>query len=389
MRMRPGLLALCALPVLLSLAALSPAVAPALAAEPIVLGLVYNLTGEMASIDQPGLNGALLAVEAVNAKGGVLGRPLSPVMVDGHSDTHALSLAMAKFMADERPSAVCGLNDTTFVLAAAPPVLAAGVPFVTAGATWQGLPDLLGPGFFLAPFGDDAQAQAMARFTARTLKAKNVWVLSDLSHDFTRGLATDYIKEYVATGGQVLDEIRYATGETTFAAQTAALKTLPRQPEAVFLSAVPQDVPTAIPALRAAGYQGPILSGDGLDTPLLDALPAEQAGTVYFSTHVALDKKTPRVSGFVSDYAARYGAAPDSGFAALGHDAVMLVVAAMQRAGSAEPEAVRAALSQTRNFEGITGTITYPPGMRVPKKPVDIIRLENGRRSFAAGVNPE
>ncbi len=385
MHARPLLLAL---PVLMALAALfSPAVVRA--EDPLSVALVYNLTGGMASIDRPGLSGALLAVEQVNARGGVLGRALKALVVDGKSDVQTLRQAVARTMETERPCAVVGLNDSTYAMAAAPPVMAAGVPLVTAGATWQGLPDLFGPNFFLAPFGDDDQARAMARFTVDTLGQKRVWMLSDLSHDFTRVLAANYRPVVTARGGEVLDEAQYASGEKTFAAQMAAFKALPKEPGAVFISSVPPDAPVSVPALRAAGFAGPVLSGDGFDTPLLDALPPAQAGTVYFATHVALDKDTPVVRDFVARYQERYGSPPDSGFAALGYDAVMLVASALERAGSPNPAALRQALGQTRDFPAVTGTITYPPGKRVPRKPVDIIRLENGRRSFAAEVAPE
>lgn len=363
--------------------------APARAKTPVTIALVYNLTGSMASIDRPGLNGALLAVDAVNAGGGVLGRPLKAVVVDGKSDVQTLRLAMSKVMEEEQVCAVAGLNDTTFVMAAAPPVMAAGVPMVTAGATWQGLPDLFGPNFFLAPFGDDDQARAMARFTLDTLGIRRVWLLSDLTHDFTRVLAANYQQGFTARGGEILDEAQYASGEKTFNAQMAAYKSLPGAPGAVFISSVPQDAPVSVPALRAAGFQGPVLSGDGFDTPLLDALAPEQAGTVFFATHVALDKDAPVVRDFVQSYERKYGAAPDSGFAALGYDAVMLLASALGRAGSDAPVAVRKALGETRDFPGVTGTISYPPGKRVPKKTVDIIRLENGQRFFAAEVAPE
>lgn len=389
MHARPLLLAL---PLLFAaLAALSAWSVPAVArAEgPLPLALVYNLTGGMASIDRPGLSGALLAVEQVNARGGVLGRQIKAVVVDGKSDVQTLRQAVAKAMETERPCAVVGLNDSTYAMAAAPPVMAAGIPMVTAGATWQGLPDLFGPNFFLVPFGDDDQARAMARFTVDTLGQKQVWMLSDLSHDFTRVLAANYRPVVEARGGVILDEAHYASGEKTFAAQMAAFKTLPKEPGAVFISSTPPDAPVSVPALRAAGFAGPVLSGDGFDTPLLDALPPDQAGTVYFATHVALDKDSPVVRDFVARYQERYGAPPDSAFAALGYDAVMLVASALERAGAPTPAALRLALGQTRDFPAVTGTITYPPGSRAPKKPVDIIRLENGRRSFAAEVAPE
>jgi branched-chain amino acid transport system substrate-binding protein len=110
------------------------------------------------------------------------------------------------------------------------------------------------------------------------------------------------------------------------------------------------------------------------------------ADDVYYSTHVALDSPAPRVRRFVAAYRARYHRLPENAFAALGYDTMRLLADAIRRAGSGEPGAIRDALADTRGFAMVTGTISYAPGRRVPKKPVTIIRVRDGRTSLYRNV---
>ena len=118
---------------------------PAIAAEPIRLGAIFNLSGPMSAIDTPGLDGAALAVDRINAAGGVLGRPIALVVRDGKSDTTAAAVAVRELVEKEKVVAVLGLGDSTYVLACAPEATKRGVPFLTSGATLPSLPDTLGP----------------------------------------------------------------------------------------------------------------------------------------------------------------------------------------------------------------------------------------------------
>jgi len=139
--------------------------------------------------------------------------------------------------------------------------------------------------------------------------------------------------------------------------------------------------------LRAAGVEIPVISGDGFDTPLLIELGGDGAREVYFSTHTCLNSDAPKVKDFVDAYTAEYGNAPENGFAALGYDAIYLVVDAIERAGSADPTAIRDALAETTGFEAVTGTISYTNG-RCPEKSVSILKIEDGKFAFVEEVTP-
>jgi branched-chain amino acid transport system substrate-binding protein len=350
--------------------------------EPVRVGAVFSETGGLASIGSPGLAGMRLAAAELNARGGLLGRPVELVAADSRSSAAAVARAVRTLIEKDQVVALGGLNDSTLVLAAGPVAQRAGVPFVTSGATLPDLPARIGNTLFMAAYGDDAQAHAVADLARTDLHARTAFLLVDREADFTRALAGFFRARFVARGGTVVGQLSYRSGERKFAAAIARIRALQRPPDVIFASALPSEAGRITRQVRAAGLTQPILSGDGFDTPLVGRFGGPLADDVYFSTHVALGSAEPRVRRFVAAYRKRYRRAPENAFAALGYDTMNLIADAVRRAGTAEPSAIRAALAATRRFRMVTGTISYAAGRRTPTKPVTIIRVENGRSAF-------
>ncbi len=371
-------------------AAAEEAAAPAEeAGEPIKIGGMYNVTGGMSSIDDPGLNGMQLMAQQINAAGGVLGRPIEIVAIDGKSDQTTVTNAMSEMIDVHNVVAIGGLNDSTFALAAGPIAQNAGIPFLTAGATLPTLPEQVGDYFFMVPFGDDAQSYAIADYAIKELGATTAWMLVDQAYDFTTALAKFYKERWEESGGEILLEDIYQSGDTDFSAQIARLKELDPQPDVLFVSAIPNEAGITTRQIREAGLEQPILSGDGFDTPLIGEVAGDLADAVYYSTHASLDNPDPKVQGFVTAYNAEYGRPPENAFAALGYDMMGLLASAIEQAGSTDPAAIREALAATQGYEAVTGSISYPEGQRKPIKAVTIIQVQDGVYSFAAEATPE
>jgi branched-chain amino acid transport system substrate-binding protein len=349
---------------------------------------MYNVTGGMSSIDAPGLNGMQLAAKEINEAGGLLGRPVEVIAIDGKSDQTSVTNAVSEMIEVQGAVAVGGLNDSTFALAAGPIAQEAGIPFVTAGATLPNLPEQVGDFFFMVPFGDDTQAYAVADYAMDELGAQSAYMLVDQAYDFTTALARFFKERWEERGGQIVLEDVYQSGDTDFSAQIARLQALDPQPDVLFISAIPNEAGITTLQFREAGLAQPILSGDGFDTPLIAEVAGELADAVYYSTHASLDNPEPKVANFVQAYEAEYGNPPENAFAALGYDMMNLIADAIERAGSDDPAAIRDALTQTQGFEAVTGTISYPEGQRKPSKSVTIIQVQDGQYSFAAEVTP-
>lgn len=384
-------LAGCAVPVTAPAAPAAteaPAEEAAPAAGTIKVGALYGVTGGMSSIDGPGLNGFKLAAKQINEAGGVNGQMIEVIAIDGKSDQTATTSAATELIEVHKVVAIGGLNDSTFALAAGPIAQAAGIPFVTAGATLPTLPEQIGDYFFMAPFGDDAQAYAIADYAFNELGARSAYMLVDQAYDFTTALARFFKERWEANGGTIVLEDTYNSGDTDFSAQIARVKALDPQPDVLFISAIPNEAGITTKQFREAGLTQPIISGDGFDTPLIGEVAGELADDVYYSTHASLDNEAEIVQSFVAAYEAEYGRKPENAFAALGYDTMNLIADAIRRAGSTEPAAIRDALAATQGFQAVTGVISYPEGERKPIKSVTIIRVQDGVYSFAAEIQP-
>jgi branched-chain amino acid transport system substrate-binding protein len=134
----------------------------------------------------------------------------------------------------------------------------------------------------------------------------------------------------------------------------------------------------------------PILSGDGFDTQLVATVPGpELANDVFFSTHTYLADDRPEVQEFIDAYTGFHGNPPENSFAPLGYDAIGLIVNAIERAGSAEPAAIRDALEATRDYPAVTGTISYTRETMVPPKPVSIVSVQGAKFNVEHIWRPE
>jgi branched-chain amino acid transport system substrate-binding protein len=356
--------------------------------ETIRIGMPANLTGDLSSLDGPMVSGAKLKAQQINAAGGVLGKMLELVIVDTRTD-RATVAAEGKQLIARRPAAIVAYTDSDSVLTLGPLAQEAGIPFVTPGATSPKLPGEIGDALFLACFGDNVQAAAGAEFLHRTLRARTVYLLSDTTNVYTTLLSSYFKQAFAHDGGTILLEDTYKADDVSIASQIARLLALPAKPDALYVAALPDDIGPLVKQLRAAGVNQPIVGGDGYDTPLLLGIGGAAANDVYFSTHVYMaEDGTDAVKAFYAAYKAAYGRAPENAFAGLGYDAVGLVAQAIAKAGSAEPTKIRATLATTENFAGITGTVSYRPGSRIPDKSVAIIGVKDGRLSLAAELTP-
>ena len=346
--------------------------------EPIRIGALYNVTGGMSSLDAPSLKGAELAAERVNAAGGVLGRPIEVVAVDTRTDQQETAKGAQRVLSQDVVAGI-GMSDTTFVMAAAPLFQEAGIPFVTSGATHPELPQWVGDHMFMTPFGDDDQSYAIADYALDEMGAQTAAVWTDQSMDFTKALSQFFEERFTERGGEILAEDTFMIGDTDFSAQIARLQAMDPQPDIVFVSAIPTEAGLSVKQIREAGIEMPIVSGDGFDTDLVASTPGpDLADDVWFSTHTYRADDRPEVDDFVQAYQEAYQMEPENAFAPLGYDAMMLVVDAIERAGSAEPAAIRDALEETRGFKGVTGEISYTRESMVPPKPISIISVQDG-----------
>jgi branched-chain amino acid transport system substrate-binding protein len=359
------------------------------AEDTIKIGAPFNVTGALSSLDAPALNGAKLKAKEINDAGGVLGKKIELVVYDTKTDPTVIASVASQLINQDKVHVALGFTDSDSVLALGPIFQQAGVPFVTPGATSPKLPDQIGDMIFLACFGDNVQAAAGADFVKDKLSGKNVYLLRDNAAEYTVLLAKYFEEAFTHSGGQIIGKDDYKTGDKTFTAQITKIKAAAQKPDVVYVSAMPDEIGLIVKQMRQAGVTQPIVGGDGYDTPLLVQVGGKASDDVYFTTHayMAADS-TPAIQKFYKDYKAAYGTDPENAFAALGYDTVGLIADAIKRAGADDPKAIRDAIAATNGYAGVTGTISYPNGVRVPAKTVTMIAVKGEQIHLGAEVTP-
>ena len=356
----------------------------------IKIGGGFALTGDDSALDLPAANGAKLAVKEINAAGGINGQQFDLVVHDTQYKMDVTAQVCKQFVEEDKVVAVVGFTDTDSVLACGPVIQKAGLPFITAGATSPKIPSQVGDKMFLACFGDNVQASAGAEFATKKF-GKNAYLLWDKGVEYTTLLASYFKSRFTDSdlGGTIVLEDSYDDKATDFSAQITNSKPCPSSPTFTMSSAMPYNVGTVVKQMRDAGITGPIVGGDGYDDPSWVAADGKASNDVYFSTHALNDPNggTDAYKKFFNAYKAEYGHDPENAFAALGYDSIYLMADAIKRAGSTAPDAITKALRETKDFAGITGTITYG-AFQVPQKGVTIIQLVDGKYTLGAELVP-
>src|SRR6478672_5427315 len=326
----------------------------------IKIGGGFALTGDESSLDLPAANGAKLAAKEINAADGVLGHQIDLIIHDTQYKMDLTAQVAKQLVEQDKVIGVIGFTDTDSVLAAGPIVQKAGLPFITAGATSPKIPTQVGDMMFLACFGDNVQAAAGAEYAFKNF-GKNAYLLLDKGVEYTTLLAAYFKSRFTELGGTLVLEDQYDDKATDFSAQITKIKALSTQPEFYYIAAMPYNVGPVVKQFRDAGLTGPIIGGDGYDTPDLVSVAGKSAENVFFTTHALMDAAggTDGIKKFIAAYKAEYGHDPENAFAALGYDSMYLLADALKRAGSTDVPAIQKAIEATKNFPGITGSITF------------------------------
>ncbi len=358
--------------------------------DKIKIGGGFALTGDESALDLPAANGAKLAIKEINAAGGVLGKQIDFIIHDSQYKMDVTAQTAKQFVEEDKVQAMIGYTDTDSVLAAGPTFQAAGIPFITVGATSPKIPSQVGDVMFLAAFGDNVQAAAGAEFALNKF-GKSAYLLWDKGVEYTTLLGAYFKARYTEAGGTIVLEDSYDDKATDFSAQIAKIKALSPQPDFYYIAAMPYNIGPLAKQMRDAGLTGPIVGGDGYDTPDLVSVAGAAANNVFFTTHALMDSTggTDGIKKFIAAYNAEYGHDPENAFAALGYDTAYLIVDAIKRAGSMDSKSILAAIGSTKDYPGITGAITFAAGSHVPQKGVTIIDVENETFTLGAEVVPE
>jgi branched-chain amino acid transport system substrate-binding protein len=352
--------------------------------DTILLGEVGSLTGAQATFGISTRNGIELAVDEVNALGGVKGKQLVVRVYDDQSKPDEAANAVTRLIEQDGAKVILGEVASTNSLAMAPKAQAAKVPMITPSSTNPKVTEV-GDYIFRVCFIDPFQGFVMAKFAREDLKAASAAILKDTRSDYSVGLSTVFAEKFAGLGGSITATEAYAQGDTDFRAQLTAIKR--GKPDVVYVPGYYSDVGVIARQAKELGLRVPLLGGDGWESEKLFELGGSAVEGNYYSNHYSVDSPEPEVKRFLERYKARFGSVPDS-LAALGYDAAMVAIEAMKRAPDLSGPALRDAIAQTKGYKGVAGTVTLDD-KRNAVKPAVVLKIgPNKKVEYVTTVAP-
>lgn len=351
----------------------------------IKVGSIGPLSGGVAVYGVECKNGIDLAVEEINANGGVNGKKLVIVAEDDEGNPEKSVSAYKKLTTKDGVKLIIGSLTSGCTQAITQLSQAQKVIQIAPAATAPAITDA-GNYVFRTCFIDPFQGTVGGKFSYETMGARNAAILYDIQNDYSVGLTENFVATFTELGGTIVAKESYATGDKDFNAQLTKIKNA--KPDIVYLPDYYGTVALIAKQLRAQDITCPLVGGDGWDGFTNDNA-GDEVLNGFYSNHYATDSTEASVQQFVKAFQTKYGKAPNA-FAALGYDSVYLLKDAIARAGSADTAAIRDALEATDgNF--VTGHLVFDAKRNPIKSAVmlEVVRKDGMlSTAYKTTVNP-
>ncbi|HHT49203.1 MAG TPA: ABC transporter substrate-binding protein [Firmicutes bacterium] len=350
------------------------------------IGVIMSTSGPVSHFGSQCRDAMLMAVDEFNARGGVLGKQVELIVEDDEKNPEKTMNALIKLVTKDKVKVVLGGLTSDCTLAITKEAQQRGILLFTPTSTNDMVTDA-GDLVFRACFKDSFQGTVMAQFAIETLNAKKGAVLYDMNNDYSTGLTKSFEETFTALGGTVVATESYAGGDKDFNAQITKIKA--EEPDVLFLPDYYNTVSLITKQVRNQGLDVTMLGPDGWDELVGQA--GEEAVGGYYCNHYSPDADDFDVEQFVAQYRERYGLTPNA-LAALGYDATYIVLEAIERAGTDDPQKLKAALMET-SAKYVTGHITFDEN-RDPVKSTTILKVVKGAdgkltTEYVGVVNPD
>lgn len=366
-----------------------------LAAENAIrVGVIAEMTGEMAAVGTACKQAAQLAAKEVNDAGGleIAGEkhPIELCIEDNACKAEQSASAALKLITQQEVVAIVGPNASRYAIPASEIAESSQTVLITPWSTnpkttldsTTGQPKRY---VFRACFIDPFQGRVLSRFVMEHLKLTRAAVLYDVASEYNKGIAEVFQKEFTSLGGKIVAFETYTTSDRDFSAQLTKIKDA--SPDIIFLPNYYSEVPLQVQQAKRLGMAVPFIGSDSWGDPELLKLGGSDLNGYYFSTHYAVDNASPVAKSFITAYQSAYNM-PPSDVAALTYDAMGLVFKSLQQAGSSDREALRNALAVLPSYQGVTGDMTFQADSRDPIKSAVIMQIQDGAFTFFANASP-
>ncbi|HIP92666.1 MAG TPA: ABC transporter substrate-binding protein [Thermotoga sp.] len=352
----------------------------AIAENVVKIGVVLPMTGGISAFGKLTWEGIQLAYEFRST---VLGKKVELVLLDNRSEKTEAANAVARAIDKEHVVAIIGQVASSHSLAGGEIAEKKKIPMISPSSTnplvTQGK-KFVSRVCFIDPY----QGSAGAEFAYNYLNARNVVIFTDIEQDYSVGLSKFFMDTFKKLGGKV-SQVFYKTGDQEFSAQlTVALS---RNPDVIYITGYYPEIALICQQARALGYTGYFLTGDGADAPELIEIGGDAVEGIYFTTHYHPKGAVTKIGKeFVEKFKEKYGRYP-AALNALGFDAYLVLIDAIERAGSLDPIKIAEEIRKTKNFEGATGIITIDENGNAVKSVV-INTVKNGKFDYVTTITP-
>ncbi len=351
-----------------------------LEADTIILGFMGPLTGDYSIYGETTREGIDLALEEINAAGGVLGKQLRLVPYDTKGDKTEAVNAYNRLRDNDKMVALLGGTLSGDTLAIKEIAIADNMPILTPTGTHLEI-TLKAKNIFRACFIDPYQGETAAVFATKNLNAKKAAILYNTTDAYSEGLSTSF-KAKFEESGEVINVEGYSQNDSDF--RSVLTKIAASNPDVLYLPEYYSKAGQILTQFKELNIDIPVIGPDGYDG--IEEDYADVAEGHYFTNHFAKTDEAKIVQNFIENYTNKWGSSPTT-FAALGYDAAYIMAEAIKSAGNTESESLNKAIAATQ-IVGVTGNVVFDPNGD-PKKSISIVQIIDGKHVLVDKVSVE
>lgn len=346
------------------------------------IGWASDKSNYLSFVDEPLAKGMEVAIDEINAKGGIAGKVKIELDRRDMKSDPMLGATVVQELIGAGANFIVTTCDTDVSLPGAQMAAKASLPVISSCGADAAGPSQVPDGFgFLNVPGTLTQGAFLAEYAAKQ-GYKKAFTLKSKSEGYTHTLAAAFEERFRELGGEIVGEASYTLGDSSY--RVTAAKMVNGDADVIMSNTFPPDTTGFLKDLERLGNTKPILLVDGNDTPVIfDA--GKQLGQSVMATYGGNRTPGSTFEKFEAEYRTKFGSDPESLQTALGYDLVVSVAAAVEAANSTDGKAVRDALDAIENVQGATGPITFknsPIGRGIPKKDYALVKFDLEKRKF-------
>jgi len=351
------------------------------AQEVITIGVAGPLSGEIAHLGKAMENGVAMAIDDLNARATKINGRKVVFKMQSEDDAAdpKQGTAVAQKLVDAHVAAVVGHSNSGTTVPASRIYNQAGIPQITPSATTPGYTKQGFPGAFRVVANDNMLGSMLGRYAADNLKARNIAVIDDRTA-YGQGIADEFIKTAQARSGKKIVDRQFTNARATdFTSILTAIKG--KKPDLIFFGGMDSVAGGLLRQMKTLGMDIKFMGGDGVCSDSLPGLAGNgmRDGEVFCADAGGIDAAHQKiVDDFIARFKSRYHSDIQT-YAPYAYDAVMVLAAAMQKAGSSDPAKYLPALKQTK-YEGLTGLIQFDPSGDTLKAAMTVSTYRNGQK---------